>query len=76
MYNAGRVRFLRSRRGRSLKLAIYDMMRRVASVEGIKNTISWEAKANLPEMLQVIIGSFRWEIEEMLCPYRKSLRLT
>jgi len=37
---------------------IGDMMRRVPSLERIKEAIGWEAKTNLTEMLEVIIESF------------------
>jgi UDP-glucose 4-epimerase len=36
---------------------IEDMMRRLPSLERIKETIGWEPKTNLTEMLQVIIES-------------------
>ena len=38
---------------------IEDMMRRVPGLERIKETIGWEPKTGLTEMLQVIIESFK-----------------
>lgn len=40
---------------------IEDMMRRVPSLERIKETIGWEPKTTLTETLGVIIESFRYE---------------
>jgi len=38
---------------------IEDMMRRVPSLERIKETINWEPRTSLTDMLQVVIESFR-----------------
>jgi len=39
--------------------AIEDMMRRVPSLERIKETVGWESKTSLEEILRVITESFR-----------------
>jgi len=38
---------------------IEDMMRRMPGLKRIKETIGWEPKTSLTEMLQIIIESFR-----------------
>jgi UDP-glucose 4-epimerase len=43
---------------------IEDMMRRVPSVERIKNTINWEPRTSLTETLQIIIDSGKNKIKK------------
>jgi len=45
---------------------IEDMMRRVPSLERIKNTIGWEAKTSLTETLQMIIDNEKRKMDQTL----------